>query len=63
MRPAVSTIAEEGFQAELVLRGLKELGYDVQPPSELQIQLAILAVGNGDLDYYSAYWDPARRLR
>ena len=58
VRPAVSTIAEEGFQAELVVRGLKELGYDVQPPSELQIQLAILAVGNGDLDYYSAYWDP-----
>lgn len=58
VRPAASTIAEENFQAELVARGLKELGYDVQPMSELQIQLAILAVGNGDVDYYSAYWNP-----
>lgn len=58
VRPAMSTIAEETFQAELVARGLKELGYDVQPPSELQIQLAIVAVGNGELDYYTPYWDP-----
>jgi glycine betaine/proline transport system substrate-binding protein len=58
VRPAASTIAEENFQAELVGQGLKELGYDVQPVSELQIQLAIVAVGSGDLDYYTAYWDP-----
>src|SRR5262245_19664307 len=58
VRPAASTIAEEGFQAQLVARGLKELGFDVQPPSELQVQLVIVAVGSGDLDYYSAYWDP-----
>ena len=61
VRPAASTIAEENFQAELVARGLKELGYDVQPVSELQVQLAIVAVGNGDLDYYSAYWDPLHK--
>jgi glycine betaine/proline transport system substrate-binding protein len=58
VRPAVSNIAEEIFQAELVARGLQELGYDVQPFSELQIQLAIVAVGNGDVDYYTPYWDP-----
>ena len=58
VRPAASTIAEETFQAELVARGLKELGYEVEPMSELQVQLAIVAVGNGDLDYYSAFWDP-----
>lgn len=58
VRPAVSNIAEELFQAELTARGLKDLGYDVQPFSELQIQLAIVAVGNGDVDYYTPYWDP-----
>jgi glycine betaine/proline transport system substrate-binding protein len=58
VRPAASTIAEENFQVELVARGLKELGYDVEPASELQVQLAIVAVGSGDLDYYSSYWDP-----
>lgn len=61
VRPAMSNIAEETFQAELVARGLTELGYEVEPISELQIQLAIVAVGSGDLDYYSAFWDPLHK--
>lgn len=35
VRPAASTIAEESFQAELMARGPKELGYDMGPASEL----------------------------
>jgi glycine betaine/proline transport system substrate-binding protein len=58
VQPIASTIAEEQFQALIIMRGLEELGYQVEKPKETQIQLAHVAVGQGDADYYSAHWHP-----
>lgn len=61
VRPATSNVAEEMFQALIVARGLEELGYDVQPITEMQIQLAHVAAGNGDVDYYTPHWQPLHK--
>ena len=61
VRPLMSNIVEELFQAMLVKRGLEELGYDVQPITETQIQLAHVTVGQGDADYYTPHWWPLHK--
>jgi hypothetical protein len=38
--------------------GLEELGYEVEKPKETQVQLAHVAVGQGDANYLSAHWHP-----
>ncbi|APG83403.1 glycine betaine-binding periplasmic protein Flags: Precursor [Sinorhizobium americanum CCGM7] len=55
---AWSGITEELFQTFIVSEGLKELGYDVAEPTQTQVQLAHIAVGNGDLTFYAAHWEP-----
>lgn len=56
--PAWSGITEELFQTFIVSEGLKELGYDVAEPTQTQVQLAHVAVGNGDLTFYASHWEP-----
>lgn len=56
--PAWSGITEELFQTYVVSDGLKELGYDVGEPTQLQVQLAHVAVANGDATFYAAHWEP-----
>lgn len=58
VKPAWSGITEELFQTFIVSEGLKELGYDVADPTQTQVQLAHVAVGNGDLTFYAAHWEP-----
>jgi len=58
VKPAWSGITEELFQTYVVMDGLKDLGYDVAPPTQVQIQLAHVAVANGDLTFYAAEWEP-----
>ncbi len=58
VKPARSNIAEENFQTEVVIEGLRQLGYQVADPVEMQIQLAHVAVGNGDATFYAAHWSP-----
>lgn len=58
VKPAWSGITEEMFQTLVVAEGLKALGYDVAEVSQAQIQLAHVAVGNGDLTFYGAHWEP-----
>ncbi|MFA5664139.1 glycine betaine/L-proline ABC transporter substrate-binding protein ProX [Castellaniella sp.] len=55
---AKSNIAEENFQTEIVMEGLKRLGYDVQPILEVDIPTAHLAVANGDATFFPVHWDP-----
>lgn len=57
-KPAWSGINEELFQIYIVNEGLRELGYDVGDVNQAQIQLAHVAIGNGDLDFYAAHWTP-----
>jgi glycine betaine/proline transport system substrate-binding protein len=58
VKPAWSGITEELFQTYVVSEGLKELGFDVAEPTQAQIQLGHVAIGNGDLTFYAAHWDP-----
>lgn len=58
VKPAWSGITEELFQTYIVMEGLKELGYEVADASQAQIQLAHVAVGNGDLTFYASHWEP-----
>ena len=58
VKPAYSGITEELFQTYVVMEGLRELGYEVEEPAQLQIQLAHVAVANGDSTLYAAHWRP-----
>jgi glycine betaine/proline transport system substrate-binding protein len=58
VKPAWSGITEELFQTFIVMEGLTELGYDVGEINQAQVQLAHVAVGQGDLTFYAAHWDP-----
>jgi glycine betaine/proline transport system substrate-binding protein len=57
VRSVVQPTLEEYFQARIVDRGLKDLGYTVEPPQEVIAQTAHLAVGTGDADYFTNSWD------
>ncbi len=46
------------FQEALVRAGLKELGYKVKKPKELQVPLFYQAVSLGDVDYWMNGWFP-----
>jgi len=58
VKPAWSGIVEELFQTYIVSQGLMDLGYDVAEPTQTQVQLAHVAVANGDLTFYAAHWEP-----
>lgn len=58
VKPARSNIAEENFQTEIVMEGLRQLGFQVAEPVEMQIQLAHVAVANNDATFYAAHWSP-----
>lgn len=58
VKPAWSGIVEELFQTYVVSQGLKDLGYEVAEPTQSQVQLAHVAVANGDLTFYAAHWEP-----
>ncbi|MER8950409.1 glycine betaine/L-proline ABC transporter substrate-binding protein ProX [Mesorhizobium sp. M0809] len=58
VKPAWSGATEELFQTFIVDEGLKELGYGVAEPTQVQVQLAHTAVANGDLTFYPAHWVP-----
>ena len=58
LKAAWSGITEELFQTYIVDQGLKDLGYDVAEPTQVQVQLAHTSVGAGDLTFYAAHWVP-----
>ncbi|MDX8502601.1 glycine betaine/L-proline ABC transporter substrate-binding protein ProX [Mesorhizobium sp. VK4C] len=49
---------EDLFQEYIVANGLKQLGYDVADPIQVQVQLAHIAIANGDLTYSPLHWVP-----
>lgn len=57
VRPVVQPVLEEYFQARVIDRALKDLGYAVAEPQEVIAQTAHLAVGTGDADYFTNSWD------
>ncbi len=58
VQPARATWNTGYFQEALVREGLKELGYDVASPKELQNPLFYQSVMLGDVDYWTNGWFP-----
>jgi glycine betaine/proline transport system substrate-binding protein len=58
VQPARATWNTGYFQEVLVRDGLKELGYDVAAPKELQNPLFYQSVMLGDVDYWTNGWFP-----
>ncbi len=58
VQPARATWNTGYFQEALVSAGLKELGYNVKKPKELQNPLFYQALALGDLDYWTNGWFP-----
>ncbi|MBT0960009.1 glycine betaine/L-proline ABC transporter substrate-binding protein ProX [Denitromonas sp. IR12] len=58
VQPLKSSIAEETFQTELVMQGLKDLGYTVQPIKEIEYAAGHVALANGDATFMADHWDP-----
>jgi len=60
-QPARATWNTGYFQEALVRPGLKELGYQVQKPKELQNPLFYQALALGDVDYWANGWFPMHK--
>ncbi len=58
VQPARATWNTGYFQEALVRNGLKQLGYDVADPKELQNPLFYQSVMLGDVDYWANGWFP-----
>ncbi len=58
VRPIEGTVLEEMFQNEIVYRALKELGYEIAEPQQVEYQTIHLALGIGDGDFTTVHWDP-----
>lgn len=58
VQPARATWNTGYFQEALVREGLKELGYNVKAPKELQNPLFYQSVTLGDVDYWTNGWFP-----
>jgi len=56
VKPVRSSLAEESFQTQLVVRGLERLGYTVEPTSEIEPATAHVAVANGDATFMANHW-------
>ena len=56
--PLKSSIAEETFQTELVMKALEKLGYEVQPMKEVEYPTAHIALANGDATFMANHWNP-----
>ncbi len=55
--PLKSSIAEETFQTQLVMKALQKLGYDVQPIKEVEYPTAHVAIANGDATFMADHWN------
>jgi len=58
VQPARATWNTGYFQEAVVRAGLKDLGYDVAEPKELQNPLFYQSVALGDVDYWTNGWFP-----
>ena len=61
VQPARATWNTGYFQEALVRAGLKELGYQVKKPKELQNPLFYQALAFGDVDYWANGWLPMHK--
>lgn len=57
VQPIQGTAIEENFQHRIIYSALRELGYEVAEPQEVEYQTVHLALGTGDGDYTSIHWN------
>lgn len=55
--PIVPLTPEEHFRNEVVMIGLRELGYKVQEPKVAEFAVMSMAIANGDADYAVHLWE------
>ncbi|RUS66799.1 Glycine betaine/proline betaine-binding periplasmic protein [Saezia sanguinis] len=58
VQPIKSSVAEETFQALIVMRALEKLGYTVQPMKIAEYNISFQALANGDATFMATYWKP-----
>ena len=58
VQPLKSSIAEETFQTQLVMKALEKLGYEVKPIKEVEYPTAHIAIANGDATFMADHWNP-----
>lgn len=58
VQPLKSSLAEETFQTQLVMKALEKLGYKVQPIQEVEYPTAHVAIANGDATFIASHWNP-----
>ena len=58
VRPVEGTNLEEKFQHKILYRALKDLGYKIAEPDEVNYQTIHIALGSGDSDFTAVHWDP-----
>ncbi|MCY1294401.1 Glycine betaine-binding periplasmic protein OusX [compost metagenome] len=56
--PIKSTDQGIAFQNQLVVRGLKDLGYEVEAAKEVEYATAHIAIANGDATFLAGSWEP-----
>jgi glycine betaine/proline transport system substrate-binding protein len=63
VQPVDGGIPGEVFQLEVIVAGLKRLGYKVKPSIVLPQQAGTphLLVAQGDADFFPAHWDPLQK--
>lgn len=64
VRPVDGGIPGEVFQLEIIVAGLKRLGYEVKPSIVMLQQAGTphLLVAQGDADFFPAHWDPLHKI-
>ncbi|OKH89726.1 glycine betaine/L-proline ABC transporter substrate-binding protein ProX [Thalassospira sp. TSL5-1] len=58
VQPLKSSIAEETFQTQIVMKALEELGYNVKDIQEIEYATGIVAIANGDGTFMADFWNP-----
>ena len=58
VRPIEGTVLEERFQNQIIYRALEQLGYTIGDPQSVEYQTIVLAIGTGDGDFTTVFYDP-----
>ena len=61
IQPGQENIEGENFQTILVVKALKELGYEVKDVQNARYPLLHVAIANGDVTFMADHWNPLHR--
>lgn len=61
VQPGQDNIDGENFQTIIVMKALRELGYDVKPVQHAKYPALHVAVSNGDVTFIADHWNPLHK--